>query len=330
MSILTTKLMTKGGNVKRLLLAGVLIAAIAVPIGVISQEAGQGLEISPPRLEQNVDPGESLAFDIKLRNVTSGDLVVTSQVDDFGASDDETGNPRLLLDTEEQTSFGLKDWVEAIGEQTIASQEQATIPVKINVPENASPGGHYGVIRFSGTAPGLDDTGVSLNASIGALVLLRVSGDVVEQASVEELSVSKDGNKGTLFETGPLQITARIKNDGNVHIKPAGQVTVKNVFGQEIGTLVVNEKAGNVLPDSIRKFEQTLEKKTMFGRYSAQLDLTYGDNKSLQETVAFWVIPYKLVAIVLAALIVVFTIIRLSLRGYRRRVLNQNSVNQAQ
>ncbi len=51
------------------------------------------------------------------------------------------------------------------------------LPITINVPANASPGGYYGVIRFTATPGKLDQSGVALSASLGALDFIRVNGD---------------------------------------------------------------------------------------------------------------------------------------------------------
>lgn len=72
-----------------------------------------------------------------------------------------------------------------------------------------------------------------------------------------------------------------------------------------------NESGGNILPASIRKFEQTVEKRLLFGRYQMQADIVYGkDGKIITETKNFWVIPYKLILIVLFALAALIFIIR--------------------
>lgn len=92
------------------------------------------------------------------------------------------------------------------------------------------------------------------------------------------------------------------------------------MFGKEAGVLTINEKGGNVLPASIRKFEQTLNKKWLFGRYTAEANVQYG-GKNISESISFWVIPYKLIAIILGVLIVLFIAIRRLLRWYTRRAI---------
>ena len=92
------------------------------------------------------------------------------------------------------------------------------------------------------------------------------------------------------------------------------------MFGKEAGVLTINEKGGNVLPASIRKFEQTLNKKWMFGRYNAEANIQYG-GKNISGSLSFWVIPYKLIAIILGVLIILFVALRRLLRWYTHRAI---------
>ena len=303
----------------------IAIFSIAPALQVSSQATtpGQGLEISPPLIEQNVDPGQNLTLSVRLRNITQDTLIVKTRVDDF-AAEGEDGQPKLLLDDTQETSYGLKDWVGPVADLTLKAQEVREVEVPLNVPADASPGGHYGVIRFSGVPPDQRDTGLSLSASIGPLVLLTVSGDINEQAAVEEFSVSQDGQSGNQFSSGPLTISERIANIGNVHVKPIGVVKIKNLFGQEVASLPVNEAGGNVLPDSVRKFEQALAKTPLLGRYTADLELTYGDNQTLAATTTFWAVPYQWLAIALVGLIVLVVVLRFGLRSYKRSVISHN------
>lgn len=304
-----------------LIVAILIFVAVAMPVGhVFAQGAGQGLEISPPLLDLKTDPGQTISRSIRLRNVTTQTLVARAQYNDFVASG-EDGQPKLLLNSTESSPFSIKAWLSSIETITLAPQEQKTITLTINVPGDASPGGHYGVIRFTGTPPEVEESAVSLSASIGTLVLVNVSGAVKEEAKVAELfTADKNGKKRTLFEYGPIVITARIENVGNIHIQPSGVIRVSNMFGKEVASYQVNKNKGSVLPASIRKFEQTLDKKLLFGRYQIQADLVYGaDNKIISSYQTFWAIPYKLIAIGIATIVALIFFIR----GYNRLILKR-------
>ncbi|MEK9195932.1 MAG: hypothetical protein AAB914_01050, partial [Patescibacteria group bacterium] len=194
---------------------------------------------------------------------------------------------------------------------TLAPGQRENIEVTIAVPKDASPGGHYGVVRFTGSPPELEGTGVSLSASVGTLVLVNVSGNVTQSAKVAELYTSQNGKRRSLFEYGPVTVTTRVQNNGNVHFKPKGTVQVTNIFGKNVYLGQLNQDNRTALPGSIRKFDQTIDKKFMFGKYTITADVVYGtDSQITSEKTTFWVVPYKLIGMVIFGIILLILIFR--------------------
>lgn len=330
------------------LIAAVMIAAIPGSVVTAATTApkpannsGQGLEISPPVLELNANPGQTVTATIRVRNVAAGQLIAKGRADDFGAGDNEDGQPRLLLDEQGSSRYSLKSWISAVPDLRLAPQELKTAVVNIRVPANAEPGGHFGVIRFTAVPPELEGTGVSLSASVGTLVLLRVSGAIKNDVTLEEFSSARVSTgtkteqqgqlttKQSFFEQSPVGLLVRLRNRGTVHEKVQGSVTITDTFGNNVATVPVNEKGGNVLPESVRRFEQVLDKKALkdkglFGRYTAKLSLTYlGGQKSLNATTTFWVIPWTIILGVLLGLIVLFFALKFGLRRYNEHIIKQ-------
>jgi len=304
-------------------------AANAVAASTPNQTAGQALEIAPPVLNLKADPGQVLKTSISLRDVSTSPLVVRNQINDFVAGG-EDGTPKLLIDENgnaESSPYSLKDWVQPLPQFTLKPREVNQLPLTINVPANAAPGGYYAVIRFTASPPGLDGSGVSLSASLGTLVLLRVNGDAKESMKIEEFSATKNGSPNWLFESQPITFVTRVKNEGSTHEQPVGQVAVKDMFGNAVANVNVNLGRGNVLPDSIRKFEQVLDdsalgNRILFGRYTADLKMDYGtQGQSIVASTSFWVIPWRLIGFAILLLVIIFIVIRIALRRYTERVV---------
>jgi hypothetical protein len=309
--------------------AGALAAtAPKAPAAANPANNGQALEIAPPVIYLTVSPGQTVNTQILIRDISSGSLLVTGQVNDFVASGQD-GTPKVILDNDTNNPYGMKNWVAPLPKLLLVPREIKSLPVTIKVPADASPGGHYGVVRFTATAPSLEGNGVSLSASLGSLILLTVSGKTTQSLSTQSFTVSKGDKTGKLFESGPVSFTEVLKNNGNVHVQPVGQVTVTDLFGKKLAAVNVNTPPGNILPGSTRKFTQKLDSsvignKHLFGRYKAVMKVTYGTNKQvLTSTTTFWVIPYKLIGIVILILIVLFFLIRFLLRRYNRYILKQ-------
>lgn len=309
-------------------------ASILLPYGNVSAvnttTGGQALEIAPPVVTLSADPGQTLKTKINLRNISSDTLYVTNQINDFVASG-EDGTPRVILDSEEVSPYSIKDWIDPVSELSLKPKQIENLAVTIHVPTTASPGGYYGVIRFTSTPEEMKTTGVSLSASLGALIILKVNGTAVENLSIEEFSVNKDGRGGSLFEFPPLNFVARIKNDGNIDQQPTGQVVITDMFSNTVAAVNVNLEGSRILPQSIRKFEQALNEtqlgeRRLFGKYTATLNMKYGsEGKTMTKSITFWVIPYTLILLVVLGLVAGFFGLRYGIKRYNDFIRGQVS-----
>ncbi|HRJ05973.1 MAG TPA: hypothetical protein PK096_00175 [Candidatus Saccharibacteria bacterium] len=326
--------MTRFGRTLGTLLLSTLAVLSIMPVSSVhaaAQGSGQALEIAPPVLNVKADPGETITTSIKLRDVSTSPLVVRNQINDFVAAG-EDGTPKLLLeDSDQKSPYSLKDWIQPLPQFTLKPRQVNDLKVSISVPANAAPGGYYAVVRFTASPPGLEGSGVSLSASLGTLILLRVNGDIKEDVAIESFTASKNGETNWLFESPPIEFIERLRNNGSSHEQPTGQVVVSDMFGNKIGAVNVNLNGNNVLPGSIRKFNQTLDSsvigdRVLFGRYTADLKMTYGtDGQTLTASTSFWVIPYRLIAFAIVLLIIAFVLIRIGLRRYNERVIARSS-----
>lgn len=302
---------------------------LAVQSNQQQDQTGQALEIAPPVLNLTGNPGQTLKTQISLRDVSSGALLVTGTVNDFTAGG-EDGTPKIITDENESNPYSIKSWVAPLPKLLLEPRQIENLPVTIRIPANAAPGGYFGVVRFTATAPELDSQGVSLSASLGALIFIRVNGEVKESMAIEEFSVATPGGTvKSMFESTPLVFVERIKNNGNIYEQPKGQIIITDMFGKTIAGVNVNLDERNVLPQSIRKFEQTLDKsvlgnKKLFGKYTATLTMTYGDKKqTVTSTKTFWVIPYTLIGVGIIVLIGGFLALRFMIGRYNRHIINQ-------
>ncbi|HXH26365.1 MAG TPA: hypothetical protein VNG90_00555, partial [Candidatus Acidoferrum sp.] len=238
--------------------------------------------------------------------------------------------PNIIFDDNLNSTYSLRQWIASSDPFILKSKQTKTLLFPITVPANAEPGGHYAVIRFTGTAPELESTGVSLSASLGSLVLLTVSGNIKTQAAVASFYTDDLTHaKSSFFETGPINFITRIQNTGNIHVEPTGTISVINMFGRSVGSIRVNGDPSdpanlprNVLPQSIRRFDETFPSVWLLGRYTAKLDLVYA-GKTLTATTTFWVIPYKLILIVLIGGVVLFFGLRWAIKQYNAAIIRK-------
>lgn len=319
------------GTMKRTLITlaisslSIIGAFFAAPVQAQSADAAQGIEISPAIVDLNAERGKTYTVKLTVRNVTPDTLVYSSEVNDF-TSKDESGAPQVLIGSTLPEAASIVKWVSVEEEFSLQSREARTIFAVITIPQDAEPGGHYGAIRFSGRAPDLQETGVGLSASAGMLLLIRVDGAITEKASLESFRTAAPtdlSKQAGLFQAGPIGFVARVKNEGNVHIKPVGVIEITDVFGNVVGSVPINQDGSkNVLPNSIRRFESEFKSGWMFGIYTANLTLGYGKTgQAITSTITFWVIPYTLIAIALLCLITLMFIASRLIKVYNKNII---------
>jgi hypothetical protein len=309
-------------------IVSVSLGPIALSQTVNNTNAAQGLQISPTRIEINqINPGESRSTTITVINITSSDLTYGSRVADFSASD-ESGSPKINDDEEIDSSISVKTWITGLPDNFILkARETKEIPIQINVPINAEIGGHYGVVLFPGTETEVDRTGVGLSASTGVLILISVgdASQINEEAEIEEFYSAANSKQSSFFENSPIDFVVRIKNIGNVHVKPVGSIEISDMFGNVVGSLSVNEQSSNVLPNSVRRFESSFDKSWVFGKYTANLVLGYGTRgQAITGTIKFWVIPYKLILVLILVLGTLIYIFKRLIKTYNRRIIEKS------
>lgn len=280
------------------------------------------LRISPVRSDINVKPGETKTIEVSVTNVTNSISELKGIINDFGPSDDESGDPQLYLDNGSAApSHGLKDYIKPIGNITLQPQERLTIKVTISIPTKAAGGGYYGAVRFAPASSGPSKS-VSLSGSVGSLILVTVPGDIVEKASIKSFNVARQDDKNAIGKASSLYINGakdangkglqavlRVENTGNIQLAPFGKAILKR-GGKEVATYELNRATppANVLPESTRRFQIDLGDKTSsFGKYTLEGNFGYGTSGQLiSAKTSFYIVPlpHLIIGIVLLLVIV--------------------------
>jgi len=320
---------------KRIYYCLIISAAIFVfgNINLMPARAQVGIKITPVRTEEVVDPGETFKGEVKVLNDSNENKTFYAYLRDFQA-EGELGRVRLIAPGAPEEESFLASWIDITGKGiTFAPGEEKAIPFTINVPANAGPGGHYGAILFGTVPPKLSletgdkGAGMAIAQQTGSLILLHVNGDVIEDARIREFATEKRVY-GTPFD---VKFVIRIENMGNVHVKPHGLISIENMFGKEVSVLRVNDAGGNVLPKTIRRFEDEWAEQIGFGRYKAKLGMTYGTSgdqggggkQTLYTEIYFWIVPWRIVIPILLGLLLFGASFFLLLRLYRNKAVKK-------
>lgn len=268
-------------------------------------QGGNGLSITPTRFEFTIERGKAETANIQIKNVTEKPILARAFLNDF-EPDGNTGNPKLIIDSQEQSSSSIRDFVVGLEDVNVGPGETVPVNLPIQIPDNAAPGAYYGAIRFQ-AAPAdsnNDDSKspqVALNASVAALVLVEVPGDITEKIEITNVSAYIEDKKGVLFTKKPNKSGIEIKNLGNGFSKPFGRVSVNGPWGKgEVSSYELNNTSprGNILPKSSRLFMDGISGISLPGRYTIQANISHGrGGEVLTTTTSFWYIPIWLVGI---------------------------------
>lgn len=322
---------------------GLVVLAI---IGIGFTRSADAITLIPPSREfLSVNPGETITTKVKLFNETTTAVEMFSSTANFKAMD-ESGTPEFITNG---TPDDLASWIKiGPGPFVLQPGEFNEIPVEINVPTNADPGGHFAGILFSPQEPNNVDanTQVMITTKVGSLIMLRVNGEVREAASVLTFTTANGKMK---YNRLPVDFDVRVKNSGNVHVRPTGSITVRNMLGGTSQVIPINSSQGAVLPSSVRKFTASWEKvategKSNFfkefgnewknfalGPYTANLMLSYGasNDKTMAVTLNFLVMPWRVLLLATVLIILLIMLIVFIVKRYNTWIISKASALKA-
>jgi hypothetical protein len=307
----------------RLACVGIVIAAALLPLRV-----SNAASVSPVELNFDIEAGTSKEASVFIRNDTRSTQTYTLSSMNFIPTG-ENGAQEFIR---EASSTGLASWI-VLARPSISlnAGEQTKFPFLITVPSDAPPGGHYAALFFS-NAPVRQAGNVGVIEKTGVLLLVRVSGEIHEEAAIESFRLTQGNSLARL----PADFELRVSNRGSTHVRPSGEVTIRNVFGNTVTKLPFHPEDAAILPASTRRFESSWFKTSSparsgywggvadewnnfsLGRYSATVALGYGtQGQHLETSLVFWVIPWRLISTIIEGLIVILILIKL----YNKQVL---------
>ncbi len=264
--------------------------------------SSQGIEVSPPSNEFDVDPGETKEFEVKVRNTGNNNYYMRARVEDFTASGDE-GQVALV----EKSPYSISYWT-TLEPQVFALAPGKTQVVKVrsNLPTQNVGGGRYGAVVFAVSTSEIQNA-AAVAQEIASLFLFRVAGPVEENLTILNFKAPQ------FAEFGPIPLRLSVSNNGNVHVKAAGLVSVSNILGKKISDLVIAPT--NIFPQSKRVLEVSFNQNFMIGPYQARAILFYGnDNNTIEAFVPFFVFPVRFVAVIIGLILLIYVIIKYAKR----------------
>lgn len=294
---------------KTIILGSLLVLSSLFVPSALAQEATSVLKITaiPPRLEVEGKPGKVVTQTIKIRNESNTTQFINTSTKDIVVLDN-SGTPTILENLPSGANrWAMADWIQVSPSQfKLAPGETKALVLTIIIPDDAVAGGHYAAILHTPNNQAVfnDQTGTgnSIISNVGTIVYLTIPGKIKQDARLKFTIPS-------FSEYGPVTITSLISNLSDIHIRPEGKLTITDLLGRS--TIIpynsVNSSGNvyNIFPNTTRKIESVFGGKWMFGRFSANLEASYGTSgQLLSATSYFWVFPVRLMLAVLTIILI--------------------------
>ncbi len=274
------------------------------------------LGTAPTSEKLQLTAGQKYNGELVVWNLTEKTTKYNIVVRGFRQIENQPGTAVLLTEEEEAKSlYTATTWTTtSINSINLVPNRNEKIYYEINVPKDATKGEYNVIIAFiSENEDKLTGTGATTTLALGMPILVKIGTEFVENA--ELLEFTTDDN---FYEYPDITFDTRIKNLGDTHITPTGEIILTNIFDQEIATIPFNPNNQSVLRDNIGNYETkwnlgsflTKDNSIVLGPIKAKLIVTYRTFQPgfapLTSEISFWIIPWK---VILIALIVIITVI---------------------
>lgn len=330
--------------------AVIAFGGLLAPAVATAAEGGLVLQISPLPINLDVDPGKSVSTNLKVKQNSSDNARLKVSLMKFTAFGEE-GKPELLDRGPGDDYF---DWVRFDKTSFDAPPNVwQNVRMTINVPKTAA-FGYYYAVSFSreGDDVKRGNRTNSIAGSAATLVLLNVNSPNAKRS----LGLASFASAHRVYEFLPASFNVKFANTGNVHVVPHGDVFIMR-GKKQLGVLPINSGAGNILPKTKRiypakwtggfpvyedvvedgkvkldkngkhvqklKWDWTQADKFRFGKYTAHLFAIYDDGKRdvpVEAELSFWVVPWRLLLVLLVVLALIGFGVYSSVRGTVRGV----------
>lgn len=172
----------------------ILIIFIIINFFILSKSyADIDLIVSPIKYEIEVDPWTTIEKSAKIINKSSSTLKINTSSSDF-ESESSSGNPKFTRKSElTNPEQELSSWIDIeVDSFIILPWEEKDISFSITIPENATPGWHYGAVFFKNNwgENYTNDWNIKINVDYWILLLINVTWEIISVWTPWEASIN--------------------------------------------------------------------------------------------------------------------------------------------
>ena len=271
------------------------------------------LSVTPVVIDEKAQARDILKESITIKNLTTHVLEVYPSVNDINAQLGEQGYVRAT--GSDGLSNSLANWIEiSRGMVQLAPGEEKAIPFLVRVNMNAVAAAYHAQISLTegGTRAEAD-----AKPPLGVVMV-----NVEIKADIKELLQLNTFSTGNIYFSGDdVLFSYKLQNIGNQQLQPKGEVHIYNRQGIEVANVPVNHEGKTISPDQAAQLASVWSAANGFGRYKAMLTVDYGSAQTatVQDTVFFWVVPWKQMLAVFVVSLAIIVVLALQFHSWLER-----------
>lgn len=312
-------------GVMKKIFALLFLLILIAPNRAFAQEVHLGVE--PTLIQIDATPPASIEAPFIIRNLSESSIKLSYKLIPIEA--DNNGQVKLLFNKEEDLSSVIKSRLNILSEDKVVSEielranETKELRLFLDVKKGDPVGDYYFSLVFLSGGKILDETSTSaIPGGIAINTLVSIGPKVAATGEIQDFTTSK------YLSSGPVPFSLLVRNTGKHLIQPRGFISVKNMFGKEVGKLellpqYVLAEGSRYLIDSSQaspsseldslladlKTENPIsiwKEKFLLGSYTATARITLEDNGAVvTKTIHFFAFPVQILLIISAIIFAV-------------------------
>lgn len=193
---------------------------------------------------------------------------------------------------------------------TVKPNESRKVTFTIDVPENAPSGGQYAAIAVQDISNNQQQGGLAVNNifELASVIYAQVGGETVRDIKVLE------NNVPSFVLTTPIETSALIQNDGNIHENATFMINVTNFMTGET-IYPTDDKEGEfneiIMPESSRLITRDIGNMPALGVVKVNQTIYFnGDVSTVEKDVIICPLWFMLLVVITIGAIVTFIVSR--------------------
>lgn len=288
--------------------------------------------VAPTSKVLKMSPGETYSDEIVFWNLSQTGDTYKVFISGFEQIENQPGTAVILTPEDNAKAlYSASKWFTVEKELLLLEPNKNTkLKYSITVPKDATKGEFNAeIFLISQNDYQQQGTAAFTNLAAGTPFLIQIGDEFVENAELLRFTSDKK-----IYEKVNVKFLTNIKNIGDTHITPTGEIVIENIFRQEVARLPFNKNNQSLLRDTSGNYEDIWLQSSYLspnnaialGPLKAKLLVTYRSFQPgfavLNAETTFWIIPWKIIIIITVTILLAIIV-----KTIRKKLARKNYEN---